>query len=49
MKFFTHPLLESFKRTTLKPNFNHVMYVKPDASRASSREGYFLCMGWNPR
>ncbi|KAF8193733.1 ribosomal RNA large subunit methyltransferase J [Pholiota molesta] len=48
IKFFTHPLLEEFRDKHLKPNFNYVHYIKPDSSRAASREGYFLCQGWNP-
>ncbi|KAF9554403.1 23S ribosomal RNA methyltransferase [Agrocybe pediades] len=48
MKFFAHPLLERFRDEQLKPNFNFVTYIKPDSSRATSREGYFLCQGWRP-
>uniref|UniRef100_A0A8H7XLS9 rRNA methyltransferase 2, mitochondrial n=1 Tax=Psilocybe cubensis TaxID=181762 RepID=A0A8H7XLS9_PSICU len=48
MKFFAHPLLEQFKDDKLKPNFNHVSYIKPSSSRATSREGYYLCQGWRP-
>ncbi|KAF4622063.1 hypothetical protein D9613_009105 [Agrocybe pediades] len=48
MKFFAHPLLERFRDERLKPNFNFVTYIKPDSSRATSREGYFLCQGWRP-
>ena len=48
MKFFAHPLLEEFRVEKLEPHFYNVHYVKPDSSRAASREGYFLCQGWNP-
>ncbi|KDR71815.1 hypothetical protein GALMADRAFT_74592 [Galerina marginata CBS 339.88] len=48
MKFFAHPLLEEFRDDMLKPNFNNVYYVKPDSSRSTSREGYYLCQGWKP-
>jgi 23S rRNA (uridine2552-2'-O)-methyltransferase len=48
VKFFAHPLLDQFRDRMLKPNFNHVHYIKPDSSRAASREGYFLCQGWDP-
>ncbi|KAH6903841.1 hypothetical protein BKA70DRAFT_1298616 [Coprinopsis sp. MPI-PUGE-AT-0042] len=30
----------------LTPRFSVVKFLKPDSSRAESREGYFLCMGW---
>ncbi|KAJ7034687.1 ribosomal RNA large subunit methyltransferase J, partial [Mycena alexandri] len=30
----------------LEPNFNDVRYIKPNASRTESKEGYFLCRGW---
>jgi len=48
VKFFAHPLLDQFRDERLKPNFNQVHYIKPDSSRATSREGYFLCQGWDP-
>jgi 23S rRNA (uridine2552-2'-O)-methyltransferase len=48
VKFFAHPLLDQFRDEKLKPNFNYVQYIKPESSRATSREGYFLCQGWNP-
>ncbi|KAF9035265.1 FtsJ-like methyltransferase-domain-containing protein [Panaeolus papilionaceus] len=48
MKFFAHPDLQLFREEVLEPSFNHVYYIKPDASRSMSREGYFLCQGWNP-
>ncbi|KAF9522866.1 FtsJ-like methyltransferase-domain-containing protein [Crepidotus variabilis] len=48
MKFFSHPLLDAFRRESLEPNFNYVHYVKPDSSRSGSKEGYFLCQGWIP-
>ncbi|KAF5313828.1 hypothetical protein D9619_013015 [Psilocybe cf. subviscida] len=48
VKFFAHPLLNQFRDEKLKPNFNYVQYIKPESSRATSREGYFLCQGWNP-
>jgi 23S rRNA (uridine2552-2'-O)-methyltransferase len=48
IKFFTHPLLQEFREEHLEPNFNYVHYIKPDSSRATSREGYFLCQGWDP-
>jgi 23S rRNA (uridine2552-2'-O)-methyltransferase len=48
VKFFAHPLLDQFRDERLKPNFNQVHYIKPDSSRATSREGYFFCQGWDP-
>ncbi|KAF8152361.1 ribosomal RNA large subunit methyltransferase J [Crassisporium funariophilum] len=48
LKFFAHPLLDKFREEKLKPNFNYVSYIKPDSSRSASKEGYFLCQGWNP-
>ncbi|KAH6902620.1 ribosomal RNA large subunit methyltransferase J [Coprinopsis sp. MPI-PUGE-AT-0042] len=30
----------------LAPRFSMVKFLKPDSSRAESREGYFLCMDW---
>ncbi|TFK35893.1 ribosomal RNA methyltransferase FtsJ domain-containing protein [Crucibulum laeve] len=46
MKHFEHPLLQKFRMEKLQPNFNDVKYIKPEASRSASREGYFLCQGW---
>ncbi|KAF8170734.1 ribosomal RNA methyltransferase FtsJ domain-containing protein [Mycena galopus ATCC 62051] len=46
MKHFAHPLLHQFRTHQLEPNFNDVKYIKPDASRKESKEGYFLCRGW---
>ncbi|KAJ3492590.1 hypothetical protein NLJ89_g11201 [Agrocybe chaxingu] len=48
LKFFAHPLLEKFRAETLESYFSYVYYVKPESSRSESREGYFLCQGWNP-
>ncbi|KAF8888988.1 ribosomal RNA methyltransferase FtsJ domain-containing protein [Infundibulicybe gibba] len=46
LKHFTHPLLQKFREERLVPNFYNVKYIKPDSSRAASREAYFLCQGW---
>jgi 23S rRNA (uridine2552-2'-O)-methyltransferase len=46
LKHFTHPLLQQFRVENLEPNFHDVKYIKPDASRAASSEGYWLCQGW---
>ncbi|KAF8970964.1 ribosomal RNA methyltransferase FtsJ domain-containing protein [Flammula alnicola] len=49
IKFFAHPSLQRFRAEKLKPNFNNVHFIKPDASRSASREGYFVCLGFNPK
>ncbi|KAK6977922.1 ribosomal RNA large subunit methyltransferase E [Favolaschia claudopus] len=46
IKHFVHPLLHHFRTQHLVPNFNDVRYIKPNASRTESKEGYFLCRGW---
>ncbi|KAJ7749493.1 ribosomal RNA large subunit methyltransferase J [Mycena metata] len=46
IKHFVHPLLYIFRKKHLEPNFNDVRYIKPNASRTESKEGYFLCRGW---
>ncbi|KAF7328994.1 Ribosomal RNA large subunit methyltransferase E [Mycena venus] len=46
IKHFAHPLLHHFRTQHLVPNFNDVKYLKPNASRTESKEGYFLCRGW---
>ncbi|KAJ7159822.1 ribosomal RNA large subunit methyltransferase J [Mycena crocata] len=46
IKHFVHPLLTLFRREQLIPNFNDVRFLKPNASRTESKEGYFLCRGW---
>lgn len=46
LKHFAHPLLTQFRKESLEPNFNYVVYCKPDASRTESAEGYWLCRGW---
>ncbi|KAJ7485244.1 23S ribosomal RNA methyltransferase [Mycena galericulata] len=46
IKHFVHPLLHMFRKEHLEPNFNDVRFLKPNASRTESREGYFLCRGW---
>ncbi|KAH9986868.1 23S ribosomal RNA methyltransferase [Russula vinacea] len=46
LKHFEHPELQQFRGTYLNPNFHHVLYIKPDSSRAASREGYWLCLGF---
>lgn len=48
VKFFDHPLLDRFRKEKLESHFHSVNYIKPESSRAASREGYFLCQGWNP-
>ncbi|GLB42997.1 putative ftsJ-like methyltransferase [Lyophyllum shimeji] len=47
MKHFMHPLLQQFRKETLESHFNDVKFIKPRSSRTESREGYFLCQGWN--
>ncbi|EIW77860.1 23S ribosomal RNA methyltransferase [Coniophora puteana RWD-64-598 SS2] len=46
IKHFNHPLLTEFRREHLEPQFRNVYYVKPDASRSDSSEGYWLCRGF---
>ncbi len=46
LKYFEHPELQQFRKSYLNPNFHHVLYIKPDSSRAASREGYWLCFGF---
>ncbi|KAJ7119495.1 ribosomal RNA methyltransferase FtsJ domain-containing protein [Mycena epipterygia] len=46
IKHFVHPLTHMFRKEHLLPNFNDVRFVKPNASRTESKEGYFLCRGW---
>ncbi|KAI0919876.1 hypothetical protein AcV5_001827 [Taiwanofungus camphoratus] len=46
LKHFEHPLMKKFRDEKLKPYFNLVFNSKPDASRAESSEGYWLCMGY---
>ncbi|KAJ7186763.1 23S ribosomal RNA methyltransferase [Mycena filopes] len=46
IKHFVHPLLYLFRQKHLEPNFNDVRFIKPNASRTESKEGYFLCRGW---
>ncbi|PCH34675.1 23S ribosomal RNA methyltransferase [Wolfiporia cocos MD-104 SS10] len=46
IKYFEHPLLAKFRHEELKPYFNFVFNSKPDASRAESAEGYWICMGF---
>ncbi|EGN97462.1 hypothetical protein SERLA73DRAFT_161493 [Serpula lacrymans var. lacrymans S7.3] len=46
LKHFAHPLLHEFRANHLEPNFHLVHYIKPEASRARSSEGYWLCRGW---
>ncbi|TFK51502.1 23S ribosomal RNA methyltransferase [Heliocybe sulcata] len=46
LKHFAHPLMNEFRKEHLDSTFTDVMYVKPDSSRASSSEGYWVCMGW---
>ncbi|KAF8344447.1 ribosomal RNA large subunit methyltransferase J [Amanita rubescens] len=46
MKYFMDPSLQQFSKAQLEPGFHDVKYVKPPSSRASSREGFFLCRGW---
>ncbi|EJD44103.1 23S ribosomal RNA methyltransferase [Auricularia subglabra TFB-10046 SS5] len=43
LKHFAHPLLNEFRRDVLERNFKSVHYVKPEASRQASAEGYFVC------
>jgi 23S rRNA (uridine2552-2'-O)-methyltransferase len=46
MKYFSHPLLDSFQKKVLQPCFRRVQIVKPRASRADSAEAYWLCRGF---
>ncbi|KAJ7902718.1 ribosomal RNA large subunit methyltransferase J [Mycena olivaceomarginata] len=46
IKHFRHPLIDAFRTEHLVPHFRDVRYLKPNASRTESREGYFLCRGW---
>jgi len=46
LKHFDHPELHEFRKFHLNPNFHNVLYMKPDSSRAASREGYWLCFGF---
>ena len=46
LKHFAHPAADGFRRKILNPNFNKVVFVKPPSSRAESREGYWVCLGW---
>ncbi len=46
MKYFAHPLTDTFYKENLKPFFNYSYTVKPPASRDESSESYWLCMGW---
>ena len=46
LKHFEHPELHQFRTSFLKPNFHIVFYIKPDSSRAASKEGYWLCFGF---
>ncbi|KAK7461853.1 2' O-ribose methyltransferase [Stygiomarasmius scandens] len=48
LKHFTHPSIDAFRNEILRRNFTNVTYVKPDASRDESREGYFVCRGFEP-
>ncbi|EIM80644.1 23S ribosomal RNA methyltransferase [Stereum hirsutum FP-91666 SS1] len=48
LKHFAHPRVVVFRRKYLDPNFHTVLYIKPDASRSASSEGYWLCMGYRP-
>ncbi|KAH7107828.1 FtsJ-like methyltransferase-domain-containing protein [Auriculariales sp. MPI-PUGE-AT-0066] len=43
LKHFAHPLLQEFRKKTLEPNFRRITYVKPEASRDESAEGYWVC------
>ncbi|KAH9959321.1 FtsJ-like methyltransferase-domain-containing protein [Russula dissimulans] len=46
LKHFDHPELHGFRKFHLNPNFHNVLYMKPDSSRAASREGYWFCFGF---
>jgi len=46
LKYFEHPLMAKFRHEELKPWFRGVYNSKPDASRAESSEGYWICMGF---
>ncbi|KAJ7641344.1 ribosomal RNA large subunit methyltransferase J [Roridomyces roridus] len=46
IKHFVHPLLHIFRKEKLEPSFKDVRFIKPNASRTESKEGYFLCRGW---
>jgi len=46
LKHFDHPELQEFRTFYLNPSFHNVLYIKPESSRAASREGYWLCFGF---
>ncbi|KAI0045048.1 23S ribosomal RNA methyltransferase [Auriscalpium vulgare] len=46
IKIFQHPELQAFRKKQLEPHFHSVLYVKPEASRSESSEGYWLCLGF---
>jgi len=49
IKHFAHPLLHTFRAEQLEKCFHTVRHIKPQASRAESKEGYYLCLGWKGR
>ena len=49
LKHFAHPLTQEFRNKYLHRNFHTVQYLKPESSRSESSEGYWLCMGWDPK
>lgn len=40
--------MDEFRSKYLNPHFARVLYIKPDASRSESSEGYWLCRGFRP-
>ncbi|KAH9927595.1 ribosomal RNA large subunit methyltransferase J [Fomitopsis serialis] len=46
IKYFQHPLTNSFRLEELKPYFTDIHNSKPKASRGNSSEGYWVCMGF---
>ncbi|KAF7293189.1 RNA methyltransferase [Mycena chlorophos] len=46
IKHFVHERVNRFRDEVLATKFRKVTFAKPAASRAESKEGYFLCRGW---
>lgn len=49
LKFFMHPDLVAFRKTSLDPYFARVVTEKPKSSRSESSEAYWVCMGYRGR
>lgn len=46
IKHHDSPLAQDFRKNVLMPNFHDVRFIKPEASRRESSEGYFVCSGF---